>query len=493
MKYPIIFRLLGILILLESVAMLLCGLSCFLIEQEGEQNTSLFTSAGITAIVGLSCVFLLGEKPEKLPKREGLILVGLAWIVFGVFGAIPFVIGEPSLSFTDAVFESISGFTTTGATVIEDLTVWPKSLLLWRATTQWLGGLGILVLFMALLSTLGADSKFLFKNESSFQASEISTVKIRDIALKLLQLYLIMTVACMLGLKCFGMTWFESVTHSFPTVSTAGFSIYNESVGFFADWETAWLIEIWLTLFMVAASFSFVFYLVLWKGNYKKALEKEEVFIYLLVLLFGFLNILFAEFPYIEDGNYLRWIRRSLFMTASLSTTTGYGLIPERDWPVFIIPALSIIMMIGGCSGSTAGGIKVSRIIIFWRVLIQALIKAFRPNKYVSIKVNGRPMKPEAVELIILFVALFLVILIFSTYIVAVLENHNGIDLQAAFGAVVACISSIGPGFGEVGIWGNYAHMHDTTKYFLSFLMILGRLELFTLLALFTPATWRRF
>jgi len=337
MKYKIVLRLLGILLFLESVAMLACGLFGILFQDSNETagGSALFIGAGITALFGFICFFLLGKKPESLPKREGLILVGLTWIVFGLFGAIPYLIGGPQLSFADAFFESVSGFTTTGSTILEDITLWPKDILLWRATSQWLGGLGILVLFMALLSSLGAGSKFLFKNESSFQASEISAVKIHDVAVLLLKLYIAMTAICAIGLKMFGMTWFEAVTHAFTTISTAGFSIYNESIGYFSDWDTAWMIESWITLFMILASFSFVFYLVILRGNAHKARQIEEIPIYLMVLSVGFITMLCAEYPYIVEHGYIQWFRRSLFMIVSLSTTTGYGLVPERDWPTY--------------------------------------------------------------------------------------------------------------------------------------------------------------
>lgn len=495
MKYQIVLRLLGLLLFLESIAMAVCGLFGLMVVdvEKQESGMSLFIGAGITLLVAFLFFFFLGKKPEKLPKREGLILVGMTWFFFAFFGAIPYIIGAPDITVADALFESVSGFTTTGATIVSDLSLWPKDLLLWRATSQWLGGLGILVLFMALLSSLGAGSKFLFKNESSFQPSQMSATKIKDVALTLLKLYIALTTVCAIGLKVLGMSWFEAITHAFTTLATAGFSIYNESIGYFRDWDTAWMIESWITLFMVLASLSFVFYLVLIKRNFDKARQIEEIPRYFLILLFGAAVIMVADYSYVEDGNYLRWIRRSVFTAVSLSTTTGYGLIPERDWPVYTIPAISLIMIIGGCSGSTAGGMKVSRLIILWRALKQALIKAFRPHQFVNLKVNGRSLDQDAVGLIILFTALNLSLLLVSLFVVAVLEHRNGIDFVTSYGASIACLSNIGPGFGDVGLWGNFSSLHDSTKLFLSLLMILGRLELFTLLVLFTPSTWQRF
>ena len=378
MKYQIILRLLGTLVLLEGGAMLACAALGPLIW--GESDGALFIGAAICIIFGLVMAYVLGKKPDNLPKREGLILVGISWIFFGIFGAVPYILGGPQLGVADAIFESVSGFTTTGATAIADLSKWPKDILLWRALSQWLGGLGILVLFMILLGSLGAGSKFLFKNESSFNASEFKAVKIRDVAMMILKLYATMTLICMLGLMAFGMDWYEAVTHAFTTISTAGFSIYNESIGYFSNWETSWMIETWLTLFMMLSSLSFIFYLILLDGGFKqphkewkdKIKKAEEIGVYLLILLFGLVFILMAEYQYLEGGEYLAWIRRSLFMVVSLSTTTGYCVIPERDWPVYDIPILSILMIIGGCAGSTAGGMKVNRMMLLLQATRQA-------------------------------------------------------------------------------------------------------------------------
>lgn len=497
MKYQIVLRLLGIFLFLESVAMFACGgagaVMSFLSSETLDDGGALFLSSGITFLAGFILFFFIGKKPDKLPKREGLVLVGMTWIIFGLFGALPFMLSEPRLSFQDAVFESVSGFTATGATIIQDLSLWPNSILLWRATSQWLGGLGILVLFMALLSSLGAGSKFLFKNESSFQLNEMSAVKIRDIALILLKLYVILTLSCTLGLHGLGMTWFESITHAFTAASTGGFSIYNESIGYFKHWETAWMIEIWLTIFMILSSLSFVFYLVIIRGNFRKARHMEEIPAYFILLAVGTLFLLFAEFSYLEQGDYLTWLRRSLFMVVSISTSTGYGLLEEREWPVYVTLLLTMLMLIGGCAGSTTGGIKMSRMILFWRKIKETMIKAFRPQKFVSQKINGTHLDEDAIEFIILFIALNLVLLICSTFLISLLEFKNEINFLTAFGAALATIANTGPGFGEVGLWGNFSGLTAPTKLFLSFLMILGRLELFTLLALLTPSTWRKF
>ncbi len=471
--------------------MAICGVFGLLFERH--PDGALFTGAGCAVAVGALLAFVLGKKPESLPKREGLILVGFSWISFGLFGAIPYMLGGPTLGFADALFESVSGFTTTGATVISDLSLWPHDILLWRALTQWLGGLGILVLFMLFLSSLGAGSKFLFKNESGFQLNDFAAVKIHDVGIMILKLYIILTVTCAVGLKLFGMTGFEAITHSFTTISTAGFSIYSDSIAHFSAWETAWMIESWLTLFMALASLSFIFYIMLWNRNFKRARQIEEIPLYIAILAVGFFFILYAEYSHSHEDGALAWVRRSLFMVVSISTTTGFAVVPERDWPAFDIPILAILMVIGGCMGSTAGGMKVNRILVLFRAAKANIVKGFRPHEFSRLKVNGKIVQEDSIYQTILFIASFFTILFVATLLVTMFELHNEIDLETAFGAALTTLSNVGPGFGEVGIWGDFSHLTSPTKLLLSFLMVLGRLEIFALLALFSRRTWKRF
>jgi len=409
------------------------------------------------------------------------------------------MLGGPQLGFADALFESVSGFTTTGATVIQDLDAWPHDLLLWRALSQWLGGLGILVLFMLFLSSLGAGSKFLFKSETGFQHNDFAAVKIRDVAFMILKLYLIMTGICALGLRVIGMDWFEAITHAFTTISTAGFSIYDESIGYFREWETAWLIESWITLFMILPSLSFIMYIIAWhrlRGatrKFEKNRKIEEIPIYLCFLALIWLLMTRADAACIPEDGVFTWLRRALFTVVSLSTTTGYGVLPERSWPTYCVPLLTLLMLVGGCIGSTAGGMKVYRFIVLARALRQNIVKAFRPHEYSRVRVNEKIVKEDVLYQTILYIAAFLCILFLSTLIVALLEEGNGIDLETAYGAAIGTLCNVGPGFGEVGLWGNFGSLSAGTKFFLSFLMVLGRLEIFALLALLSPKTWKRF
>ena len=278
MNFRILAKILGALLLLESVAMFLCGMFTFL-DTSGLCEWSmdaLMKSAGVTAAFGGGLMLLGWRKIVKIPRREGVVIVGLGWILSGIFGGLPYLLSEPAMLPADALFESVSGFTTTGSTVMTDIESWPRGILMWRSVTQWLGGLGILVLFVALLSYLGVGTKSLFRNESSFQTGEASTARIRDTAISLWRVYLTITAVCIVGLKSMGLSWYNAVSHGFTTVSTGGFSPHNASIGYYSDWENGWAIELWLSLFMLICSVSFLIWVVIVKKRWKRLRSEEE-------------------------------------------------------------------------------------------------------------------------------------------------------------------------------------------------------------------------
>jgi len=253
------------------------------------------------------------------------------------------------------------------------------------------------------------------------------------------------------------------------------------------------MIEIWITIFMVLASLSFIFYLLLWRRKIDRAKKIEEIPFYLTLLFIASIFIFIAEFDYVKEDGWFTSIRRSIFTVVSMSTTTGYGVLPERNWPIFTIPVLTLLMFAGGCIGSTAGGMKVQRFLVLIRALQHNIVKGFRPHEYKRIKVNGKIVQEGSIYQTILFIATFFVLAFISMLVVAVLESRNGIDLETAYGAALATLTNVGPGFGEVGIWGNFSGLTAPTKLFLCIMMIIGRLEIFAFLALFSVTTWKRF
>ena len=493
MNFRVMARVLGVLFTLESVAMLVCGLFAYLDPHDAGSRglMPLLVAAGVSFLLGLILILSGGKLSNRIPRREGILIVGLGWVFSAVLGAIPFVIGEPNLSPAAALFESVSGFTTTGATVISDLTEWPRAILLWRSVMQWLGGLGILVLFVALLSGSGG-AKFLFRNESSFQSEQASTARIHDTALNFLIVYVALTVVCLLGLKGLGLGWFDAVAHSFTTVATGGFSPHNESIAYFSNFANGLLIEIWIAIFMFLGSTSFLIYVVIKSGRWKELRRLEEVRWYFLLVVMGILAA-WAVGTMGGGMGALEALRGAVFTIVSIASTTGYVTANYEQWPVATYFIILALMLVGGCAGSTSGGLKVSRLILLIRAAWQEVVKAFRPNQIMAMKVNGNQIDDVARAQTVLFIAIFALMSLGSMVVVAVIETSQGIDFGTTVSAVLATFGNIGPGYGDVGPTDNYGQFQPSTQLFLSLLMIMGRLELYAILVFFVPAVWKKY
>ena len=486
-------RVIGVLFTLESVAMLVCGLFAYLDPHDAGSRglMPLLVAAGVSCLLGLILILSGGKLSNRIPRREGILIVGLGWVFSAVLGSIPFVIGEPNLSPAAALFESVSGFTTTGATVISDLTEWPRAILLWRSVMQWLGGLGILVLFVALLSGSGG-AKFLFRNESSFQSEQASTARIHDTALNFLIVYVALTAVCLLGLKGLGLGWFDAVAHSFTTVATGGFSPHNESIAYFSNFANGLLIEIWIAIFMFLGSTSFLVYVVIKSGRWKELRRLEEVRWYFLLVVMGILAA-WAVGTMGGGMGALEALRGAVFTIVSIASTTGYVTANYEQWPVATYFIILALMLVGGCAGSTSGGLKVSRLILLIRAAWQEVVKAFRPNQIMAMRVNGNQIDDVARAQTVLFIAIFALMSLGSMVVVAVIETSQGIDFATTVSAVLATFGNIGPGYGDVGPTDNYGQFQPSTQLFLSLLMIMGRLELYAILVFFVPAVWKKY
>lgn len=501
MNFRILAKFLGALVLLESLAMACCALFAY-VDTEGSHGDStrvLLLSAGISCGLGVLLLLCGGEKIKKIPRREGVVVVGLGWILCGILGALPYCLGSPHLDAAGAFFESVSGFTTTGSTVISadpatgvDIASWPRGILLWRSVTQWLGGVGILVLFVAILSYLGMGSKSLFCNESSFQADESTTTRIRDTASMLLKVYIGITLVCALGLRLMGMTTYNAISHAFTTVSTGGFSPHNESIGYYAGWGNAVWIELWISFCMLICGVSFLIWVVMIHRHWKRLMNEEEGLVFAFLCLFSAVVMAFGVAA-AQGIGFWQALRHTWFIVVSIATTTGFGTVDYGVWPAYCLVFLAILMLVGGSSGSTAGGFKTSRLLIFLKTARFEITRTFRPNRLFRIDVNGNRIGEAERNQTVFFIALYAAIVVLSTLIVAFLEITHKMDMLTAFGAVVATMSNIGPGFGRVGPTDNFASLLPVTKVFLSLLMILGRLELYALLVLFAPSLWKRY
>lgn len=488
MNYRLLARILGLLLLLMAASMIGClAYAVYDDEPYYAADRALGLSSVITAGAGGLLVWLGRGAGRDILRKEAIAIVGLGWTLSAVFGALPYVFSTPSLPPTAALFESASGFTTTGASVMSDVGAFPRGILLWRATTQWLGGMGILVLFVAVLSMLGAGSKSLFRRESSAQFSEGFANRVRDTAIRLWQIYLGLSAICLLGLVILGMPVFEAVCHTFATVSTGGFSVHNTSIAYYRSPAIEW----WIILFMLLGAISFMLYAWLIARRWSRWHQDEEARFYLWMLALVTLLVTASLLYHQQIGGTAETLRTAAFQVVSISTTTGFVTTDYDQWANFPKILLIGLMFIGGCAGSTAGGVKVGRVLVFFKNFARQMTHTFRPNQIIPVRINGVPLADSYLTEVSFFLALVGFIVALGSLAMSVLEP--GFDLVSSFSAVVATLFNIGPGLGAVGPVGHYGALSPATHMLLSLLMIMGRLEILAVLALFIPTLWRRY
>lgn len=480
MHWRAIIRLFGLLLMFYSLSFL-PSLIVSWIYSDGQWITFIGSSL-IVFLLGLSLWLSNYNQRQELSVRDGFLVVTLFWFILGLVGALPFYLSL-HLGFTDAVFESISGFTTTGATVIVGLDQLPQSILYHRQQIQWLGGMGIIVLAVAILPLLGVGGMQLYRAETSGVAkNEKMTPRIAETARSLWLIYLLLTVCCALAYWFAGMSFFDAVGHAFTTVATGGFSTHDDSIGYF----NSPLIEAIAIVFMLAGGVNFaVHFLVLRRKLISSYAEDPEVRTF--GLLFVFASIFIAISLYFAGVYSGGWeaLRYAAFQVASIMTSTGFGTAVFAEWQLHIPLILVILSFIGGCAGSTAGGIKVMRIMLLAKLGLRQLELLVHPRSVSVVKLGKRPIS----ETVLFSIWGFYVLYIVTALMLTVAMMAAGLDLISAFGAVVATINLLGPGLGEVA--SNFATMDATVKWLGIFAMLVGRLEVFTLLILFLPAYWR--
>tara|TARA_R110002096_G_scaffold45562_2_gene122247 strand:+ start:2949 stop:4433 length:1485 start_codon:yes stop_codon:yes gene_type:complete len=494
MNARIIAKTMGVLAILIGLTMAACWLFAWLQIRTGEAaelnqsaSDALGISTGITIGIGL-LLYLSGVGcAHELLRREAMVIVGLSWIEVSLLGALPYWFCEPGLGAFDAIFESVSGFTTTGSTIITDLEQFPEAILLWRSVTQWLGGIGILVVFVAVLSFLGVGSRSIMQQESSLNISDAGASRIRDVAFTLLKVYLTLTFVCLGGLIALGMPIFESVCHAMCTIATGGFSPKNESIGHYQD---LW-IELWITAFMFLSSVGFMLYVFFINRRWERLKSEEEARYYLILIIAAVLAIALDLHFAATHYDYSKSLRDGFFNVVSIGSTTGFCVSDYDQWPLFSKILLMVMMLVGGCAGSTAGGIKMSRIILFAKIANREMIRSFRPNQVFRIKLNGMAPDEKVFVTTSFFIALGFVVSGIAGIVVSLFEPD--LNMISTIGCVFATLFNIGPGFDAVGPTQNFAFLSSATKVVLSFLMILGRLEFFALLVLFVPSLWKRY
>jgi trk system potassium uptake protein TrkH len=445
-----------------------------------------FDAFAVTLITGIVMWLPVKNQKQELRLRDGFIIVVMFWTVLGLFGAIPFIIDPHiDISITDAVFESISGLTTTGATVISGLDTLPKSILYYRQQLQWLGGMGIIVLAVAIMPMLGIGGMQLYRAETPGPIKDSKlTPRITETAKALWYIYLSLTIACALAYWLAGMDVFDAISHSFATVAIGGFSTHDTSMGYFINQPA---VEIVAIIFMLLAGVNFALHFVAWRSrNITHYLADSEFKAYISIL--AIVAIISSAYLYYM-GVFIypeRAILHGIFQAVSIGTTTGFTTHEYHMWPGFLPVLLIFTSFIGACAGSTGGGMKVIRFLLLLKQGFREIIRVIHPNSVVTIKVGGKPLSDQVIKSVWGFFSAY--VATFS--IIMLLLMLTGLDQISAFSATAACINNLGPGLNEVG--SNYTSLDDVAKWILTFAMLLGRLEIFTLLVLLTPAFWRR-
>ncbi len=477
----IVFQTLGLLLVIEGIFMWLCIPVSMLYHDHELVPLGL---GGMISIAVGGTFFLVNYRAEKsLSARDGFLIVTLGWILFSFFGAIPFILSGVMPSYTDAFFETISGFTTTGASILEDIEALPHGLLFWRSLTQWLGGMGIIVMSLAILPLLGVGGMQLFVAEVPGPTPDKLHPRIKETAKRLWAIYIMFTFAEALMLWLGGMDLFDAVCHSFTTMATGGYSTKQASIAY---WDSPF-IQYTIIFFMFLAGTNFTLSYFALHLRFDKIWKNEEFRYYVGFLVF-FTILITIILNVTESQTGESSFRQAAFQVVSIITTTGFVTADYLRW----IPVLGIVifmlMFFGGSAGSTGGGIKILRIVLLLKNSTMELRRLIHPSAVIPVRFNKNAVSPDILNNVFAFVSFYIITMIIGVVVLA----SMGYDLSSCFGSVAATLGNIGPGIGLVGPVENYAHMPVFGKWFLSFLMLIGRLELFTVLILFSPGFWKK-
>lgn len=479
MNYSIIFYIIGWILNLEAAFLFP---SCIVAVIYGEkEGWAILASVVLCLLIGLP---LIRKKPEKrvFYLKEGFATTALSWIVMSCFGAVPFVISGWIPNPIDALFEVVSGFTTTGASILSDVEALPKCLLFWRSFTHWIGGMGVLVFLLTLIPLAGGSHMNLMKAESPGPSVSRLVPKVKSTAKILYLIYIVMTVAEIIFLLIGRMPLFDALTTAFGTAGTGGFGIRNDSIAGYSTYN-----QIVITIFMILFGVNFNVYFLFLLRKFKKASVCEEVRAYFLIILTAIVIITWNISGMFDSV--WRALQQASFQVASIITTTGYATTNFNLWPQVSRTILVMLMFVGACAGSTGGGIKVSRFLILIKAAKKELIQLLHPRSVRKIKIDGKAVEHEVVRSTNVFMGIYILVFAFSLLLI----TFDNLDLATNFTAVTATLNNIGPGLELVGPTGNFSVFSNFSKLVLTFDMLAGRLELFPLLLLFVPDTWKKF
>ena len=476
-NYKTVFYTLGILQIILGVFMIIPIFFQFIYS---EIDSSFFGASIVTIIFGILFFLSNLDHDKKLTFQQAFLLTALSWLSIAIFGSLPFIFSDLNFSFINAFFESMSGITTTGSTIISNLEEMPKSILLWRAILQWLGGIGIIIMAITLMPIMNVGGMQLFKISNN-DSSEKILPKSKEIALRLIYIYTSLTLLCGLTYKFFGMSFFDSLTHSMTTIATGGFSNYNDSIGFFDSIS----IEISAIIFIILGSLPFIAYIKFISGNRKIIFNDVQIKTFFKIIISSILIL--SVYLIISDSAELNF-RSIIFNIISILTGTGYVNANFDTWGSFTLILFLGLMFIGGCAGSTTCGVKIFRIQILYLFVSNQLKKMIYPKGIFVLKYDQNPIDNKFISSIISFIYMYFIIF----FVLTALLSLTGLDFVTSISGAATSISNVGPGLGAIiGPNGDFSSLPDSSKWILTLGMILGRLELFAILVLFLPSFWK--
>lgn len=476
-----IVKIMSLLLVIVATTMLLPGVVALILGETGAA-ASFFGTAGVSIALGLAIYFAFRKNRFQLTARSSFMAVAVSWIMASIIGAVPFVVSGAIPSFTDALFESVSGFTTTGATICNDVEALPRSINLWRMQTHWLGGMGIVALTVALLPLIGVGGFQLIKAETTGPEKGKITPKITMTAKILWFIYLGLTVLETVALRLAGMDFLDALGHSFSTLGTGGFSSRNSSIGAYDSVA----VDVIITVFMFLSGINFSLFFMLLKGKFGEIRENTELKAYVWIVFIAGLIVTFSISPLYDS--FADALRYAYFQVVSIITTTGYGTADYTNWPVVSQFIILLLFGIGGCSGSTAGGVKVVRWIIMGKQANIEAKKMLHPHGVFDIRLNGRSCRKDIVTSVAGFLCVYLGLVLATTFV----ASFDMPDLFSAFSTGLTVVGNVGPGFGALGPAYNFSIFSGLSKYWFCFAMIAGRLELYTMIMFFVPDFWKR-
>jgi len=490
MNYSIILKILSLVLWTMAAAFSACaGVSAANAHSalESEAMPSWICLIAFALLMGFALYLPSRNAPRKIFKKEAMCVVGLGWIIASLVGSLPYIL-ILDCDISSALFESTSGITTTGSSAFGSFADFPESLMFWRCLSHWIGGMGVLVFFVAILSFLGTTGRILYANETSANSGGgIETERIQSGAFKILFLYLAISAACLAVFRLCGMGWFDGVCHMFSAVATGGFSVYEDSFAHYNSNLVYWA----ATAFMFIGGTSFVMMLAVLSGNWRKLWQNTEFWAYLAAAVFFSLAISAYTANFSSGAEWFDNFTQSAFQTVSLMTTTGFSTCDYDQWKPAAVSMLFVLMLVGGCSASTAGGIKISRAVTGVKIAWTAVEKSFRPRVVRNISINGKILDGDGVAGVMSYLLIFLISIAIGIIAIAALEPN--MSFMGTLTAVCSSISNTGPGFAEVGPAKNFGFLGAGAKTLLCVMMIAGRLEFYALIVLFMPALWKKF